>query len=89
MPDDLESSRPEHVVLVIWQSLRGRDDDRVTGVRAKRVEVLHVAADDSVLARQAKVSTEAHSRSWDGSLHQQRHEQLRTQVLSILSFTVR
>ena len=49
MANDLQSSGPQHVVLVVRQGLRGRDDDRVAGVRAEGVEVLHVAADDRVL----------------------------------------
>jgi hypothetical protein len=49
--NDLDGSRPEHVVLIVREGLGRSDDDRISGVRAERVEVLHVAADDSVLSR--------------------------------------
>jgi hypothetical protein len=48
--DNLDSSRSEHVVLVVREGLGWSDDDRVTSMRAQWVEVLHVAADDSVLS---------------------------------------
>ena len=49
MSDDLDSGRSEHMVFVIRESLRRRDNDRVTGMCAQRVKVLHIAADDGVL----------------------------------------
>lgn len=49
MPDSLESDTSEHVVLIVGQSLRWSDDDGVSGVCAKRVKVLHVAANDGIL----------------------------------------
>ena len=44
--DDLERAVAEHVVFVVGQGLRGGDDDRVTGVDADRVDVLHRADGD-------------------------------------------
>lgn len=49
MPDNLDGSGSEHVVFLVGQRLRRRDDDRVTGMCAERVKVFHVAADDGVL----------------------------------------
>ena len=40
MPDNLEGSRPKHVILVVRERLRRRDDDGVSGMDAQRVEVL-------------------------------------------------
>lgn len=40
VPDDVDSRRAEHVVVRVGQGLRRRDDDRVSGVDAERVEVL-------------------------------------------------
>ena len=37
----------QHLVLVVGERLAGRDDDRVAGVDAHRVDVLHVADDDA------------------------------------------
>ena len=49
MPDYLKSSRSQHVVLVIGESLRRSHDDRVTSVCAERVKVFHVTANNCVL----------------------------------------
>jgi hypothetical protein len=49
VPDRFEGRASKHMVFIIRQSLRWGDDDRITGMRAKRVEVLHVAANDRVL----------------------------------------
>ena len=49
--DNLQGSRAEHMVFVIREGLGRRDDDGVTGVGAEGVEILHVAANDSVLGR--------------------------------------
>jgi len=53
---DLERSAAEHVILVVRQCLGRRNDDRVTGVGAKRIEVLHIAADDRVLQWKAEAN---------------------------------
>lgn len=47
--DNLDSSGTEHVVLLIRQGLTGSNDDTVTGVDTKGVEVLHVANSDAVV----------------------------------------
>ena len=39
------------MIFVIREGLGRRDDDGVTGVGAEGVEILHVAANDSVLGR--------------------------------------
>ena len=49
MTDDLESCGPEHMIFVVGESLRRSHNNRVTSVRAERVKVLHVTADDGVL----------------------------------------
>ena len=49
--NNLQGSRAEHMVFVIREGLGRRDDDRVAGVGAERVKILHVAANDSVLGR--------------------------------------
>ena len=46
---DLDRGRAQHVVLLVGERLRRRDDDRVAGVHAERVEVLHVAHGDAVV----------------------------------------
>ena len=43
----LQRRRAEHLVLVVGERLRRRDDDAVAGVDAHRVEVLHVADGDA------------------------------------------
>ena len=48
--DDLDGSGAEHVVLLVAECLTGRDDDAVTSVDTERVEVLHVADSDAVVA---------------------------------------
>src|SRR5713101_71964 len=45
--DDPQRRAAEHLVLLVGERLRWRDDDRVTGVDAHRVEVLHVADRDA------------------------------------------
>jgi hypothetical protein len=40
VPNDVDCRRAEHVVVRVGQGLRRRDDDRVAGVDAERVEVL-------------------------------------------------
>ena len=54
--NDLNGSTPQHVVFLIRQSLRGRDDDGVPGVRPERIKVLHVAANDRVLSSMTEPS---------------------------------
>jgi len=44
--DDAKRAVPEQMVLLVRQRLTGRDDDRVAGVYADRVDVLHVADGD-------------------------------------------
>ncbi len=39
----------QHLIFEIGQRLRGRDDDRIAGVHADRIDVLHVADDDAVV----------------------------------------
>mmetsp|Transcript_12244 Transcript_12244/g.26463 ORF Transcript_12244/g.26463 Transcript_12244/m.26463 type:complete len:392 (+) Transcript_12244:464-1639(+) len=51
--DHLDGGRAEHVVLLVGERLRRRDDDRVARVDAERVEVLHVAHSDAVVGRVA------------------------------------
>lgn len=48
---NLDRSRAEHVVLFVAECLTGRNDDTVTSVHTKRVEVLHVANSDTVISR--------------------------------------
>mmetsp|Transcript_53358 Transcript_53358/g.126154 ORF Transcript_53358/g.126154 Transcript_53358/m.126154 type:complete len:499 (-) Transcript_53358:1442-2938(-) len=47
--DHLDGGSAEHVVLVVGERLRGRDDNRLAGVDAHRVEVLHVADGHAVV----------------------------------------
>ena len=49
VPNDLERGGAEHVVVVVRECLRGRDDDRVAGVDAEWVKVFHVAADQRIV----------------------------------------
>lgn len=51
MPDNLESRATKHVVLVIRESLTRSNDNGIASVSAKWIEVLHVAANDSILSR--------------------------------------
>lgn len=46
-----EGSTPQHMILVVGQCLRGCDDNRISGMRAKWVEVFHVTAYNRVLNR--------------------------------------
>ena len=50
MSDHLNGGPSEHEVFAVGERLRRRDDDRVAGVDAKRVKVLHVAHGDAVVA---------------------------------------
>jgi hypothetical protein len=79
MPDDLDRGAPQHVVFLIRQGLRGSDDDGITRVRSKRIEVLHVTANDSVLMERDMSEDRA---MWTlhyepSHLHRQRLERLR------------
>jgi len=56
MSDNLDGSTPQHMVFLIRQSLRGRNDDGVTSVRSKRIKVLHVATNDRVLSSMTRAS---------------------------------
>jgi len=47
--DNLDSSSTKHMVLLVAQGLTGGNDDRVSGVDAQWVEVLHVADSDAVV----------------------------------------
>lgn len=49
MPNHLDRGTPQHVILVIIQSLTGGDDDRVTRVCSQGIKVFHVATDDGVV----------------------------------------
>lgn len=51
MADNLDGSGTKHVVLLVTQCLRGRNDNRVSGVDSERVKVLHVANSDTVVGR--------------------------------------
>ena len=42
MPYDLDGGRPQHVVLVVGESLTRSNDDRLARVNAERIDVLHV-----------------------------------------------
>ena len=46
--DDVECGGAEHLILLVAQSLRRRNNDRVAGVDADRVNVLHVTDGDGV-----------------------------------------
>ena len=48
--NDLDSGSAEHVVLLITEGLRRRDDDTVTSVDAEGIEVLHVADGNAVIS---------------------------------------
>ena len=50
----VDAGGAQHLVVEIAQRLRGRDDDRVAGVDADRVDVLHVADDDAVVGAVAQ-----------------------------------
>ena len=81
MPDDLEGGSTEHVVFVVRESLRRRNNNRVTSVRSERVKVLHVAANDCVLedtVRSSQTVVQEYS-------HQRHHERPRTLTPSIPS----
>ena len=79
MPDNLESCAAEHVVLVIRKRLRWCNNNRVTSVCTKRIEVLHIAADDCVLMEMFNFSM--HNQTKINS-HQRHHEQPRIRVPS-------
>lgn len=49
MSDNPDGSCTEHVVVLVGKRLRRSNDDGVTGVNTKRVEVLHVANSDAVV----------------------------------------
>ena len=46
--DDLERRGAEHLIFVVAQRLRRRNDDRIAGVNADRIDVLHIADGDDV-----------------------------------------
>ena len=46
--DDVERGGAEHLILLVAQGLRRRNNDRVAGVDADRVNVLHVTDGDGV-----------------------------------------
>ena len=47
--DDVDARGAQHLVVEVAERLRGRDDDRIAGVHADRVDVLHVADDDAIV----------------------------------------
>lgn len=49
MPNHLDRSAPQHVVLVVIESLTGGDDDRVACMGSQGIKIFHVAADDGVV----------------------------------------
>ena len=49
VPDNVDGESAEELVLLVVQGLSRRDDDRLAGVNAHRVEVLHVADGDAVV----------------------------------------
>ena len=51
--DDLQRAVAQHVVFLVGQRLAGRNNDRVAGVDADRVEVLHAAHGDGRVVRVA------------------------------------
>src|SRR4029079_224685 len=51
--DDLESGAAQALVNGIGQRLDGRDDDRVAGMNAERIDVLHRADSDARVRRVA------------------------------------
>jgi hypothetical protein len=57
MSDDLDRRRSQHVVFLVGQGLGRRYNDRVSGVCAKRVKVLHVTADDGVLLASHRIAS--------------------------------
>ena len=59
VPNDVDSRGAEHVVVFVREGLGWRNDNRITSVCTKRIKVLHVAADDSVLAIGLTISTES------------------------------
>ena len=40
VPNDVDRGRTKHIIVLVGESLRRRNDDRVSGVNTKRVEVL-------------------------------------------------
>ena len=48
MADDFDRSTSQHMVFLVRQCLRGRNNNRVTCVDSERVKVLHVAHGDTV-----------------------------------------
>lgn len=56
MTDNFQSSRPKHVVFIVGQCLGRCDDDRITGMRAKGIKILHVTTDDCVLINKEVLS---------------------------------
>lgn len=49
MSNDLDSSTPEHMILVVWECLRRRYDDGIARVGTQGVKVFHIATNDSIL----------------------------------------
>ncbi|KAF3384345.1 hypothetical protein F1880_003105 [Penicillium rolfsii] len=47
--NDIDSRRPQHVVILIRESLGRSNDNRVTSVDTEGIEVLHVADSDAVV----------------------------------------
>lgn len=86
MPDDLDSSAAKHVVFVVRESLRRCNHNRVTSMCTKRIEVLHIAADDRVLTRAYAFNVIKHNKT-EINLHQHHHEQLRIRVPSSPSYS--
>ena len=53
MSNNFQSRRPQLKILAVRQRLRRSDDNRIARVDAKRIEVLHVADRDAVVAHVA------------------------------------
>ena len=49
VPDDLQGTLPQAVVLGVREGLRGCNDNGLTSVDAHRVKVLHVTHRDAVV----------------------------------------
>ena len=47
--NDVDAGRAQHLIVEVAERLRGCDDDRIAGVHADRIDVLHVADDDAVV----------------------------------------
>lgn len=61
MSNNLDRSRPQHMILIIRQSLTRRNNDRIPRMCSQWIEILHITTNDRVLPHQPEYHQHAKS----------------------------